>query len=216
MRADLSLLPADVLVKTGDVDHADWNHKPVIGTIQKMRYRLVQSLLAGSKFNRLLEVGYGSGVFLPELSKRTKELFGIDIHRHSDKVSDILRQRGVDARLSTASMTGMPFDNDYFDCVVTVSSLEFVDDVRAASREVSRVLSPEGVFVVITPGRSAIVDLGLKVLTGEDANKDFGRRRELILPALKEMFRVEESLNRPRYVSGLVNLYTGLRLTHRN
>jgi SAM-dependent methyltransferase len=212
MNQALHLLPPEALLKTGEVDHANWNHRPVIGAIQRLRYRLVLSLLGGSKFEKLLEVGYGSGVFMPELSRRCEELYGIDIHPMSDDVTAVLAKHDVKANLSTASVTELPFEDRFFDCVVTVSSLEFVEEIDRACREVKRVLSPGGVFVVITPGYSRLVDFGLKVLTGEDPKKDFGERREKIIPALVKQFAVEKRILRPHFINSVAHLYTGLRL----
>jgi SAM-dependent methyltransferase len=208
----LHLLPPEALLKTGEVDHAHWNHRRVIGAIQRLRYKLVLSLLGSSKFNKLLEVGYGSGVFMPELSPRCEELYGIDIHSMSNDVATVLAKHDVTANLFTASVTELPFEDRYFDGVVTVSSLEFVEDIDRACREIKRVLSPDGVFVVITPGYSRLVDLGLKVLTGEDPKKDFGERREKIIPALLKHFVEERRILRPQFINSVVHLYTGLRL----
>jgi SAM-dependent methyltransferase len=212
MSQALKLLPPESLLKTGEVDHADWNHRPIIGVIQRLRYRLALALLGNSTFGRLLEVGYGSGVFMPELAARCNELYGIDIHSKGSEVEEVLRRHGVRAQLSTASVTKLPFKDKYFDCVVTVSSLEFVDDIESACHEVGRVLAPGGVFVVITPGHSLLVDWGLKILTGEDAGKDFGQRREAIVPALRREFVVEQVKLRPQLIHRLIHLYSGLSL----
>jgi SAM-dependent methyltransferase len=212
MSQALHLLPPEALLKTGEVDHANWNHRPVIGAIQRLRYKLVLSLLGNSKFKKLLEVGYGSGVFMPELSRRCDELYGIDIHPMPIDVATVLAKHDVTAKLFTASVTELPFEDGYFDGLVTVSSLEFVEDIDRACREIKRVLSPDGVFVVITPGYSRLVDMGLKVLTGEDPKKDFGERREKIIPTLLEHFVVEKQLLRPQFINSVVHLYTGLRL----
>ena len=63
---DLHLLPRDALVKTNELDQADWNFRPVLGWVQRLRMRSVAAVLAAAPHaSRLLEVGYGSGVFLP-------------------------------------------------------------------------------------------------------------------------------------------------------
>ena len=66
-RLNLKLLPREALIQTGEVDHADWNYRPLLGMIQRLRFRLILRILAGRKYHRLLEIGYGSGVFMPEL-----------------------------------------------------------------------------------------------------------------------------------------------------
>ena len=45
---DLHLLPRDALVKTNELDQADWNFRPVLGWVQRLRLRCVASVLASS------------------------------------------------------------------------------------------------------------------------------------------------------------------------
>jgi hypothetical protein len=60
-------LPEQTLLTTGTVDHGNWNYRPILGPIQQIRFYLIRSRLRGSYAQRLLEIGYGSGIFLPEL-----------------------------------------------------------------------------------------------------------------------------------------------------
>ena len=212
----MELLPQDSLIKTGPVDHADWNYKPVLGWIQRQRFRLALSLLPKNRSGRLLEIGYGSGVFLPELSRRCEELHGIDIHSRNQEVTSELAKQGVAAQLGTASAESLPFENGYFDYAVAVSSLEFVPSVPAACKEIVRVLKPNGSLVVITPGHSPVVDFGLKVLTGESAKKDYGEKRESLLDVVEEHFLVMEKRLFPPLLGRVVCLYTALRLKPRD
>src|SRR4051794_36473291 len=144
MIGQLHLLPEEVLVKTGPVDHADWNFRPVLGAIQRARFRILLNLLGAGRFDRLLEVGYGSGVFLPELARRCRSLYGVDIHQEPERVTAALAKLDVRASLSTASAEAMPFDDGFFDAAVAVSSFEFIGDFDRACREIGRVLGPRG------------------------------------------------------------------------
>jgi ubiquinone/menaquinone biosynthesis C-methylase UbiE len=209
----MQLLPREALVKTGPVDHADWNYRPVLGFIQRMRWRLVRAFLGAQRFGRLLEIGYGSGVFMPELARHCDDLYGLDIHEHNAAVTEVLARSGVKATLVSGSATAMPFADAFFDCLVAVSSLEFINDLPAACREMLRVLKPGGLLVVITPGSSPLVDLGLKILTGKSAKTDFEDRRKAIIPTLLEHFAVQQRRAAPRFGSFLVHLYTGLKLS---
>jgi len=205
----VKLLPPDLLIKTGPVDHADWNYRPVLGAISRSRFFLLSKLLGNLKVNRLLELGYGSGVLLPELAEHCDELYGVDIHRNSDEVSKRLATTGVDAKLQSADAKDLPFSNGFFECVVAVSALEFIDDLDAACTEIVRVLTPGGFFVVITPSSSPLLDAGLKLLTGESAKRDFGNRRNKVIPTLRRHFFVAE-----RRSVGIapLTIYTGMRL----
>jgi ubiquinone/menaquinone biosynthesis C-methylase UbiE len=164
---------------------------------------------------RLLEVGYGSGVFMPELARFSNELYGIDIHEMTEPVKASLTGFNINARLFSGSVEAMPFDEEFFDCVVAVSALEFVSDTDAACREIKRVLKTSGALVVVTPGHSPLVDFGLKILTGKSARQDYDDRREKLMPTLLRHFRVERQLTSPAVGNSLIKLYTALRLRAR-
>jgi ubiquinone/menaquinone biosynthesis C-methylase UbiE len=212
MIAQLHLLPEEVLVKTGPVDHADWNYRPLLGAVQRARFRLLLRLIGDARFGRLLEIGYGSGVFLPELARRSRELYGIDIHEKADRVAESLRKLDVGASLCTTSAESMPFDAGFFDAVVAVSSFEFIADFDRACEEIGRVLVPGGAFFVVTPGDSFILDAGLKVLTGADAKRDYGGRRKEVMPALERHFRIADSREFPNRI---FPIYRGFKLVPR-
>ncbi|MBE7560138.1 class I SAM-dependent methyltransferase [bacterium] len=184
----LRLLPERMLVKTGPVDFADWNYHGVLGYIQRRRFHLVLDALKGRRVERLLELGYGSGVFQPELARHCGELHGLDAHDQNRAVADVLFRVGVASQLISASADPMPYPSEYFDCVVAVSVLEFIDELDRACGEVARVLKPEGVLIVVAPGQSPILDLGLKLLTGQSAKQDFGDRRRKEAAALERHF----------------------------
>jgi SAM-dependent methyltransferase len=215
-RHELKLLPPDVLIKTGDVDHAHWNHRPILGSISRLRFKLILSLLARHRARALLEIGYGSGVFMSDLARYCDELYGIDIHRKPQQVSEVLARFQVKASLFTGCAMAMPFKENFFDCIVAVSALEFIKDLNAACVEIKRVLAPGGRFLVVTPGRSLIADGGLRVLTGKKAKDDFGTRREMLIPTLLDHFVVEDKLKAPGFGGSLIRLYTALSLRARS
>lgn len=180
----MRLLPRKSLIKTSSADHADWNYKPVLGWIQRLRFELAASLIGAQRYGRLLEIGYGSGVFMPELAKYCGELYGVDPHDHGPDVAAKLAAQGVTANLHSSGAESLPFCDDSFDCVVAVSSLEFVSDLEQVCQEIDRVLTPNGRLVVITPGLTPVID------TGNSPKDEFGDRRELILPTLQRWFSV--------------------------
>lgn len=208
------LLPREDLVRTSDLDQGDWNYSGPLGWVSRRRIALVSRLLAedGARGGRLLEVGYGSGVFAPTLVAHAAALAGIDVHDKPAEVTQALRRNGIEADLRTGSVTALPWPDGTFDTVVAISVLEFVDDLDTACRELRRVLAPGGRVVVVTPGHSALLDLGLKVLTGERAEDTFAGRRQRIVPTLQAHFRVERRLAVPPLAPPPVRLYTALLL----
>jgi hypothetical protein len=72
-------------------------------------------------------------------------------------------------------------------------------------------LSPGGSFVVITPGKSKLVDLGLLLLTGKSATQDFGDRRENLIDVVSSFFTLDKKRHVPRLGLSVCNLYTALK-----
>ena len=213
---DLHLLPRDALVKTNELDQADWNFRPVLGWVQRLRLRCVASVLTSSpRAARLLEVGYGSGVFVPELARHADGVFGADLHRNGPAVTATLATRGFAARLVTASAGALPYRDGSFDTVVTVSTLEFVPDVAVAVAELVRVTAPGGRLVIVTPGQSRVLDLGLRILTRERAEDTFEGRRTLVVPAVERSARMLEVRTLPVGIGKLLPLYRVLVATPR-
>jgi len=209
----LRLLPREALLKTGDVDHAAWNYDGLLGFVSRRRFGLVRSLLPQRRARKLLEVGYGSGVFFPELAKHADELYGADIHDRPADVTQVLARIGIPVQLVTAPAEALPYADGTFDVVVAVSTFEFVTDARKAINELARVLAPDGRVIVVTPGQSPLLDLALRVFTGESAAEDFGDRRKLVVPTLSREMRLERSAYFP--LPFPLPVYRALRLAKR-
>jgi SAM-dependent methyltransferase len=208
------LLPPEDLVVTNPVDHADWNYKPLLGTIQRTRFRLIVRLLEGLKIDGLLEIGYGSGVFMPELVRHCKTIAGIDPHPRNAEVTAALARHHIQADLRSASAEEIPFPDASFDCLVSVSALEYIPDIDIGCREMLRVLKPGGYLIAVTPGFSPLVDFGLRVVTGEKPSQ-YGDRRARLLPALHANFDLDRHLQIPPLGGRFLRLYSALRLRKR-
>jgi len=209
----IKLLSEEDLITTGPVDHANWNYKPFIKYIQVERFKLCLKLINNKIFTRLLEIGYGSGIFFPTLDTLASELYGIDIHKKNIEVEKLLRNKNLKGSLLSGSAVKMPFPDDYFDLIISISAIEFIEDLDLACQEILRVLKEDGTFIVITPGFSPVLDFGLKFLTNKNAKTDYDDRRKCILPTLKKYFNTEKKINFPRYMIPSLRLYNGLKLT---
>ena len=107
------------------------------------------SLLEGSLVEgaRTLDAGCGTGGNLDHLGARGVAV-GVDL---SDEALRFCRQRGT--TVARADLLALPFACGSFDCVTSFDVLyhRWVEDDRAAVREMARVLKPGGVVFVRVP-----------------------------------------------------------------
>jgi SAM-dependent methyltransferase len=201
------LLDENHLICTGRSDKAHWVHSRVLGPLQRKRFQLALKLLGDHRFGRLLEIGYGSGVFLPELARHCEKLYAADVHVRGGSVREILTKRNVSVQIVRATMAALPFADGCMDCVVAISCLEYCPDQDAVCKAIRRILVPGGLLVLVTPGYSRLVDFGLCALTGTDAREEYGLRRETLIASLEKYFAITARINFPVGFASSCNLY---------
>jgi SAM-dependent methyltransferase len=157
-RSSLRLPPRDSVVRTDPDDPVDYYYRLLTGPLYRGRLRLMADLLDDGRHASLLDVGYGSGVFLPELARRADRLVGVDLHDQHERIAELLAREGVQAELTQASLYELPFAAEEFDALVCVSVLEHLTDLDGALDELRRVLRLGGVAVLGFPVRNPITD----------------------------------------------------------
>jgi len=207
------LLPETALVKTGSCDDKPGlNFHPILGAVARLRFWIILSLMSNRRFSRLLEIGYGSGIFLPELARHCDDLYGLDIHGYGARVQSHLRHYRVAAELQCGNAAALPYADETFDCIVAVSCLEYMDPCESVAKEIKRVLRRDGCFVLVTPGNSRVIDFAHDLLTGGSCSRAYGNRRDSLIPILMKSFVVQQELTIPRVGGDFIALYRGLRL----
>ena len=186
------------ITMTGETDPIRYHYQPIIRYFMNKRLAMGAELLAGRRFHRLLDAGYGGGVFLPELAQMADELYGIDLHPHVDAVQRMAALEGVKVQLRQASICDTGFPDAYFDGVVSISVLEFVDDLDGAIDELARITAPGARLVLGFPGENALTTAGYRLARTPDpkrvhratyddifeaANRRFKQRRVVKFPA---------------------------------
>ena len=105
--------------------------------------RVLNRLPAGA---RVLDLGCGTGHFADYIRRRGHHVVGID---PSTKMLAFARDNFPDIEFIEGYANNLPFDDDYFDCVVSIEVLRYLDEpeVRKGYAEIRRVLRPGGVSV---------------------------------------------------------------------
>ena len=115
---------------------------------------LVVCLLSILTGGRVLQVGCGTGVALPHLSRLCipRVMVGIDIDSALlGEAADRLREKHVRAYLVQADVREMPFPDRSFDLVVDFGVCYHTQHPKDALVEISRVLDTSGTLVYETP-----------------------------------------------------------------
>ena len=197
----------DFLQRTGDVDYYNWNYQFPIKYIQRFRFHAILGLLGNETVNTLLEVGTGSGIFLPELSKHCRELYACDIHNNMDAVETLCKLTGIDATLQRCPLEETGYPDRFFDVIVAVSVLEFVNDLEQSLIELKRILKPDGVFLTICPHQNPLLDFFLSFCSRKKPKEEFGDSRTRVIPSLEKHFKVVQKKTFPLLLGKVLPVY---------
>lgn len=182
-----------MLSKTNDVDYYNWNYEFPIKYIQLYRFKTILKLLGSEVYQNLLEVGTGSGIFLPELSLHCENLYACDIHPHMDNLRHLLSHYQIsNCDIQQQDIQKTNYTDNQFDAIVAVSMLEFVDNIQDALDEIKRILKPNGIFVTICPMESKFLDFFVTFYSKRKAEEQFRDSRKHVARSLEENFKVIE------------------------
>jgi SAM-dependent methyltransferase len=207
----LLLPPRGAVPKTNDEDPVDYYYG-VTAPLYRGRLTLAARLL-GRGYPSLLDVGYGSGIFFPELARRADRLVGVEVHGDETRVGDALHRLGVDVELRPGSILELPAEDGEFDAVVCLSVLEHLLKLGGALSELRRVLASGGMAVLGFPVRQPLTDAFFRIF-GFDPRELHPSSHTDILRAAEqdEAFAVERVAHFPRLLPLRLSGYAACRL----
>lgn len=119
---------------------------------------------------RTLDLGSGEGVWVLELSRRSMDIFGIDISLDSLKnTKNILCSSGFQSKIVQSDVQKLPFKKNSFDQVICLDVLEHVEAPDKVFKEIYRCLKKKGQFVITIPNELYLVKSVLPVNLKEHA-----------------------------------------------
>lgn len=203
------------IFKTGQGDPVFYHYMPLVG--YTYRKRLINTLaLFREKCDRLLEIGYGSGILFPELSRLSGEIYGLETHGKEDLVRQLLQKENIDnVTLKPGSVLEMPFEDNFFDCIVSVSTFEHIDrsdkefSLDRGFVQMKRVLRPAGRAILSFPVRNIITDSFFR-LVGHSPRKIHPSSHLDIIVTAKKYFKIEKMIKFPRFLPLSLCLYCSI------
>ncbi len=123
----------------------------MFGKMYRRRVELALGECTGGE--RVLEVGFGTGLAFPNLHDIYKEIHGIDLTADIEAVQSVFEPLGIPLFLEKGDVLNMPYPENKFDTVLLISILEHLKplELEQAFAEVKRVLKPGGQMVYGTP-----------------------------------------------------------------
>ena len=104
------------------------------------------------KAGRILDVGCGNGRHVVFFAEQGFDIYGIDISEEAIEIAKAwLDKKGLKAHLGVGDVARLPFDNQYFDIVISHEVLDHIPFSKAkeALQEIKRV-SADGAYLYIT------------------------------------------------------------------
>jgi len=147
----LSLPPKGALVANNPDDPLDYYYRPLVGKLYTERINIALRLLGERRFQKSLEVGYGSGILIPTLCQISDKVYGVDLGSNPEATSERLGKLNCYPILSRGVPDKLDFEDNTFDLVVAISVLEHIKAIASFLQEIHRVLSPGGCLLVGMP-----------------------------------------------------------------
>lgn len=139
----------------------DQYYRPIQGHLMRKRLTLALSLIPDQKVDRILDVGYGGGQFIPTLARLANEpIYGIDTLPKPERVAELLKKEGYDTKLIEGSIFKTPYADNFFDGIVCISVMEHFkgQELNHATKEMYRIIKPGGWIVFGFPVKNALTD----------------------------------------------------------
>lgn len=128
-----------------DLAAQDEEHFPETIDPRIYHVKLIREHLGGLAGKRVLDVGCGKGRFARVFQEQEPgaELWGLDLSEA------MLRRAPAGMKTRAGSMTGMPFEDEYFDAAYATESLEHAVEIDKAVSEICRVVKRGGRIAII-------------------------------------------------------------------
>ena len=126
-----------------------WFTTPIGSLVKKYETGLILDLLKPEEGEVILDAGCGTGIFTLDILSSGSKVVGLDISLPM-LIGAGKKLKRSPFRSVLADMLHLPFPENLFDKVVSITALEFIEDAKAAVGELFRVTRRGGTIVVAT------------------------------------------------------------------
>lgn len=179
----LKLLPLEQYKGVNADDPIKYYYWPVFGPMYRRRVEMCLDECPGGE--RILEIGFGTGVAFLNLHDKYKEIHGLDLTADIAAVQSVFDPLGIPTDLREGSVLEMPYADNTFDTVLLVSILEHLKphELDQAFKETYRVLKTGGHVVYGTPVERPFMVFMFRMLGHDIRREHFSTEKEIAAKA---------------------------------
>ena len=129
----------------------DWDRLRAMHYPDDLIEAAILKMAGPGPFNRIVDLGTGTGRMLALLGDRARDVEGLDLsHQMLQLARAKLSEAGVShARLRQGDATATPFDTASADIVIVHQVLHYLEDPERLLAEASRILMPGGRLIIV-------------------------------------------------------------------
>lgn len=187
----LKLLPKGEYAGVNELDPIKYYYFPIFGKMYRRRVELCLSQCKGG--DKILEIGFGTGLTFLNLDPQYKEIHGLDLTVEINKVENLFTKHGVRTYLKNGSVLSMPYVDNSFDTVLLISILEHLKPVELAQAfsEIHRVLKPGGQVIYGVPVEREFMVIMFRLLGHNIRDEHFSTEEDVYQAAKKKFSEVK-------------------------
>jgi 2-polyprenyl-3-methyl-5-hydroxy-6-metoxy-1,4-benzoquinol methylase len=187
----LRLLPKETYIYEPETDPLQYYYWPILGGMYRRRVELAINECMGGE--RVLEVGFGSGITFQNLHEKYQEIHGVDLYADVSRVSKMWDEHGIETKLRIGNVTSLEYADNFFDTVLLISILEHVQPEEQAIvfKEIKRVLKPGGQVVFGVPVERPIMVFAFKLLGHNIREHHFSTEEDVRMNAEKVLTKIK-------------------------
>jgi len=136
-----------------------WIHNARKNWIMNALHQTISAIPEAS----VLEVGPGSGCYLPTLSKLSKKAMASDIQRAYLNNAQHLLPQHDNLSLTVDDITTPKLEAAQFDVILCTEVIEHIPDSTAALKGMHKLLKPGGILILSTPQKYSPLEMAAKI-----------------------------------------------------
>ena len=201
----LQLPSRDQIKPNNEKDPLPFYFKPTTGWLYRHRLQMGLDLLPPGG-RRILEVGVGSGILVPTLTRHYSHYTGTDLVL-AEGLQNLVHPN-CHAKFQTADLLDpSTLPSAAFDAIVCFSVLEHIRDSDGAARSLAHALAPGGTLITGYPMVSPVMTKAFQVIGYEGIDEDHVAPPAQIARALSMVLRPGPRVAFPPYAPVKIALY---------